>query len=473
MMRRWVLRLSSRRHRRLLLAGLATVGIAGGVAGTVALSRWQAAHAARGDTRIVLNQAAQQLLRSLQSRRGTLTLLRDSLQNAPKLSLSERQALAKSAVAHTRHLLGIGYAQSREPPLWWVAPSPATDTERARLQRVLAQRIQSVRQIWQAPSTFTTSIQPTRPLLLMLEPLRDTAGGTGAIIGVFDLSILLKDFFELILQQPYPVQLVDGSQVLYQSPQWELALDVGAPQTIEHGLRLDAIQWTLRMQPGSTHTAQTVSSFRLLLAGLSVMAGAVTIGLIWLMAMRTWVLQRAVIRRTAALRRTTERLRQLAVTDELTGLHNRRFFLERWQLEFERAKRYQRPLVCLMIDVNRFKQINDALGHHIGDLVLKRVAQELQASLRQSDLLARFGGDEFIVVLPETSSEQAMVVVDKFRSLRIEGPWMRRSAVGPVQLSVGVGELEPHLSSEEVIQRADSDLYASRKRQPASVGPGS
>jgi diguanylate cyclase (GGDEF)-like protein len=174
-------------------------------------------------------------------------------------------------------------------------------------------------------------------------------------------------------------------------------------------------------------------------------------------------LQRLVRRRTAALRRTAERLRQLATTDELTGLYNRRFFLERWQWEFERSKRYGRPLACLMIDVDGFKQVNDVVGHHAGDFILKQVAQELTTHLRQSDILARFGGDEFIGALPETSLEQATAVAEKLRGLAFRGPWTNHQHLGPVRLSVGLSYMQANESAEQAIQNADAALYASRQ----------
>jgi diguanylate cyclase (GGDEF)-like protein len=217
------------------------------------------------------------------------------------------------------------------------------------------------------------------------------------------------------------------------------------------------------MQPGTTQTARTLSWFNALLltfGGLIIIAISV---IIWLLAMRTRLLQRAVSRRTAALRRAMERLRGLATTDELTGLSNRRAFLERWQFEYERAVRYGRPLECLVIDVDGFKSINDTAGHPMGDAVLTQVAQELQASLRQSDVLARFGGDEFIVALPETSVAQAVLVAEKLRKLHLRGPWERFPGLGPVRLSVGLSHLQPHLTAEQVIQQADADMYASRR----------
>jgi len=460
-LRTWLLRLNSRRYRRIFFACLATLGISASLLGVILFMRWRVDHAVRHDTSVVLNQASLQLVRALQSRRGTLTLLRDTLDRQAGLNMAERKALAESAVAHTRHLLGIGLLRAGQPVVWWVQPSSTTAQERARLNRAMAQHAK-LRNTWRVPSTLTVFSHSDRPLLIMLEPLRSSANRKSAIVGIFDLKPLLADFFELTLQQPYPVQLLDANRLLYRSRHWQIPTEERRHAWLQRPIRLDAVQWAFQMQPGATQAAQAITAFHVLLLAFSGLSGLATIGIIWLLAMRTWILQRAVWRRTQALRRTTERLRQLATTDELTGLSNRRFFLERWQWECERARRYGRPLGCLMIDVNEFKQINDVLGHHMGDLVLKQVAQELKAHLRQSDMLARFGGDEFIVALLETSRTHATTVAEKLRQVTITGPWMSHEGLGPVRLSVGLSHLQPDVSPQHVIQQADAALYASR-----------
>jgi len=307
----------------------------------------------------------------------------------------------------------------------------------------------------------------------MLEPLRASANRRSAVVGVFDLKPLLTDFFELTLQQPYPVQLLAEGHLLYRSARWQPPADDTRQPMLEQPIKLDALNWTLQMQPGRTQIVRTMSWFNWLLITFGSLAALGVSGLIWLLAMRTWILQRAVARRTAALRRAMERLRQLAITDELTGLYNRRFFLERWNWEHDRATRYGRPLGCLMIDVDKFKRINDLLGHPTGDSLLKEVAKELRARLRHSDILARFGGDEFIVALPETTTDQASAVAEKLRTLAIEGPWTRHRQIGPVRLSVGLSHVHRDESAQQVIQKADANLYATRQaaqKQPEHAG---
>ena len=90
--------------------------------------------------------------------------------------------------------------------------------------------------------------------------------------------------------------------------------------------------------------------------------------------------------------------------------------MNRWDIECTRAQRYKRPLACLMIDLNNFKQVNDALGHAVGDQLLRLAASTLSDSLRQTDILARYGGDEFVIVLPHTSKEDAFNVAKKIKN---------------------------------------------------------
>jgi diguanylate cyclase (GGDEF)-like protein len=154
----------------------------------------------------------------------------------------------------------------------------------------------------------------------------------------------------------------------------------------------------------------------------------------------------------------------MAITDELTGLYNRRYFLTRWDWEYERAKRYQRPLACLMIDVNGFKQVNDQLGHQTGDLVLKRVAQELKEVLRQSDILARLGGDEFVIALPETDSVQATSVAEKLRRVNVRIPEGKTRGLSSVSLSVGMSRIGDEESPQDLLAAADQSLYTYKRR---------
>ena len=459
-----LIRLSARRHRRILMASIVTLATSAVFLGLIGMIRWRGRQAVQSDTGTVIAQTGQQLVRSLQSRRGTLTFLRDTLSRQPDLAPGPLQAMGASAVEHTRHLLGTGLVGGSGPLVWWAKPAALSKASLAELNRAVARR-RHLRGTWRVPSTFVTAPQTERPLLVMLEPQHRSAVREQAVIGVFDLKPLLADFFAATLSHPCPVQILDGSQVLYQTGDWNLPASGPGPIVARQAVSVDAAKWLLQMQPGSSSVAQTLSWLNILVMALGVIAGAGITVIVWILATRTWILQRAVERRTSALRRASERLRELAIRDELTGLYNRRFFLERIEWECDRATRYQRPFACLMVDLNGFKQVNDRLGHHTGDFVLKRVAQELSLALRQSDILARFGGDEFVIALPETTPAQAEAVAEKLRGVRIEAPEGAARGVNAVTLSVGMSRLEPNRErAQDLLDAADRSLYAWKAR---------
>ncbi len=460
---------SSRRTRHILIASVISLLISATLLGLIAFTRWRGHQALATDTRAVIGHTREQLVRTLTSRRGTLTFIRDTLNRRADLTSPQLQAMGASGIEHTRHLISVGLIRASQAPEWWAGPQTLSRHDTATLNQAIGQRVQ-LRGAWRVPSTFVTTVGSQRTLLVMLEPLRAAPYRQSAIIGVFDMTPLLEDFVVARVSQPYPVQLWDGETLLYRSPNWQPETTDRTLIVMEERIALDAARWTLQMQPGSTRVVQTLSSVNVLLVGLSAVAGAGVIVIVWILAARTWILQRAVRQRTAALRRTMERLRQMAITDELTGLYNRRFFTQRWEWEYSRAKRYQRPLACLMIDVNEFKQVNDRLGHHVGDLVLKQVAGELKSLLRQSDILARFGGDEFVIALPETSEVQALLVADKLRQLHISVPG-GKGRMSPVSLSVGMSRLDQTAQSpEQLLQAADASLYTwKRGVSPASA----
>jgi diguanylate cyclase (GGDEF)-like protein len=446
-----------------------TLLVSGVLLGLIGFSEWRKHRALTSDTQAALSQTHDQLVRAITSRRGTLTFIRDTLNRRADLTLPQLQALGASATQHTRHLLGTGLTRASGPAIWWSVPTGVPRRDLAELGRAIAQRAQ-MRGVWRVPSTFVATTTGHRLFLVMFEPLKTPAYRHSAIVGIFDLRPLLEDFFASGLVSRHPAQLLDGATMLYRSAHWPSAGDDAKPPIIvERPLVMDAARWTIQMQPGATGVVQTLSWLGVLLVVLSIVAGLSVTVVVWILAARTWILQRAVQRRTAALRRTSQRLRQLAITDELTGLYNRRFFLDRWTWECGRAKRYRRPLACLMVDVNGFKQVNDRLGHLAGDLILQHVAKELQAALRHADILARFGGDEFIIALPETSPAQAELVAEKLRQVRIEVPGIEGRHLPPIQLSVGLSRVEGNeMTPHEAIQAADASLYSFKRRSTSA-----
>lgn len=160
-----------------------------------------------------------------------------------------------------------------------------------------------------------------------------------------------------------------------------------------------------------------------------------------------------------ALQVANTELSRLATTDPLTGTWNRRHFEEAAVLEAERAQRYAVPLSLLLFDVDHFKAINDHYGHQVGDQVLVTLADAVQAHLRAMDLLARWGGEEFVILVPHCSAAEAVRVADKLRLLVAELPF---PVVGQVTVSFGAGQLGPEETLDAWIKRVDDALYAAK-----------
>lgn len=157
-------------------------------------------------------------------------------------------------------------------------------------------------------------------------------------------------------------------------------------------------------------------------------------------------------------------LEHLATTDSLTGLPNRRFLSERLDQEIYRAQRYGIPLSLILFDIDHFKRINDGWGHAAGDQVLREIAQETQHLLRRTDLVGRYGGEEFVVLLPETELAEAMSLARRLNwqiSQKVI-TFMRGSPL-VVTVSAGVAALAPDENGEKLIQRADQALYRAKE----------
>lgn len=160
-----------------------------------------------------------------------------------------------------------------------------------------------------------------------------------------------------------------------------------------------------------------------------------------------------------------EYTKKLSIRDELTELFNRRYFNQCYERELQRAKRYQRSLAIVMLDIDHFKNYNDLNGHLMGDTVLKEVAFNLEKILRKADLVARFGGEEFIIMLPEISKEQALKVANKLRR-QIEKTVFPNEASQPNgKITVSLGLAVYPVDSEDpqkLIQDADDALYMAK-----------
>ena len=165
-----------------------------------------------------------------------------------------------------------------------------------------------------------------------------------------------------------------------------------------------------------------------------------------------------------ALRRALRREQRMARTDDLTGAHNRRHFFELGERLFGVARRYAQPLSLVLLDIDRFKSINDNHGHEAGDAVLVHVVEVMKTHLRSVDLFARIGGEEFAVLLPQTDIESALQAAERLRqdlaqrTVDLEGTQLR------VTVSAGVATLDAaDRDLESLLRRADAGLYAARQ----------
>lgn len=165
----------------------------------------------------------------------------------------------------------------------------------------------------------------------------------------------------------------------------------------------------------------------------------------------------------AALRESEKRYKELSITDDLTKLYNSRHFFSRLKEEIERTKRYGHPLSLLIMDLDNFKQYNDTYGHMEGDIVLANAGEILQKSLRKTDSAYRYGGEEFTIILPESSGQQAMHFAERIRqAFDKEGSSSKSESFVPVTVSVGVAQYVRGEKVSNFIKRADKNLYAAK-----------
>ncbi|MHB8067408.1 MAG: GGDEF domain-containing response regulator [Desulfobaccales bacterium] len=158
-----------------------------------------------------------------------------------------------------------------------------------------------------------------------------------------------------------------------------------------------------------------------------------------------------------------EKVRRLAIRDGLTGLYNYRYFWEVLHREVELARRYQRLLTLLFLDIDDFKKVNDTLGHRVGDLVLKALGTFLLEAVRHADLVCRYGGEEFVVLLSETGYEQALTSAERLRDgvsqIMVEVPEEKLQFT----ISIGVSELKPGMDGDDLVKAADIALYRAKQ----------
>jgi len=191
--------------------------------------------------------------------------------------------------------------------------------------------------------------------------------------------------------------------------------------------------------------------------------------------LRLKALQDALVEKNRELDRAnreleTKRAELLALsrTDALTGLFNRRYFEERLETEFARSARSGSPLCCLMLDLDHFKRLNDTYGHGFGDQVLREVAQLARATLRSVDLLARYGGEELVALLPDTGPEDGVRAAERIRlaiaghAVAFDGPDGRQLVHCTASIGTATHPASDVPAPEELVRKADARLYAAK-----------
>jgi len=191
--------------------------------------------------------------------------------------------------------------------------------------------------------------------------------------------------------------------------------------------------------------------------------------------LRLKALQDALVEKNRELDRANRELESkraellaLSRTDVLTGLFNRRHFEERLEAEFARSVRYRVPLSCLMLDLDHFKRLNDTFGHGFGDQVLREVAQLARATLRSVDLLARYGGEELVALLPNTGPEDGVRAAERIRlaiaahAVPFDGPEGRQDVHCTASIGVATHPAADVPTAEELVRTADGRLYAAK-----------
>jgi len=238
------------------------------------------------------------------------------------------------------------------------------------------------------------------------------------------------------------------------------------------------------MNPGRwRHIAETYAELKMMPAGFSLdgflwrpveridltkfqvaIAASVAVALvIALLTLRFYRLNVNLNRQIAQREALQAELRRLADVDVLTGISSRRHFLEQFEQEIERGRRYDRPLAVLMLDIDRFKSVNDSYGHAAGDEVLRRVCAAIRAELRQSDHFGRLGGEEFGVLLPETARADAVLTAERLRQTVQALEIVFEGQAVELTISVGATQVGSEDDDSSALARADHALYAAKQ----------
>lgn len=166
-----------------------------------------------------------------------------------------------------------------------------------------------------------------------------------------------------------------------------------------------------------------------------------------------------------------ETIYRLTIMDGLTGIHNKRYLVEQLDRELSRASRHERPLSLVICDIDHFKDVNDGYGHLAGDYVLKEVAQLAKSRLRPDDVIARYGGEEVAVILPETDLRGGIRIADDLRKMIEDHPFVFEDEYIDITISCGVAQLQPKWRAYDFVRAADTQLYEAKRTGRNRVCP--
>jgi diguanylate cyclase (GGDEF)-like protein len=169
----------------------------------------------------------------------------------------------------------------------------------------------------------------------------------------------------------------------------------------------------------------------------------------------------------SVLKNTLTHEKEISRIDFLTGIRNRRYFIELVNMEINRARRYEHPLTMVCLDLDNFKAVNDCFGHSTGDILLRLVAHTIRENIRVTDTVARLGGDEFGILMPETGRNVAEVVIQRVQKINLD--YMRKHG-WPVTLSIGVVTLtSPPSTVDDVLRISDRLMYIAKENGKNSI----
>ncbi len=174
------------------------------------------------------------------------------------------------------------------------------------------------------------------------------------------------------------------------------------------------------------------------------------------------------VRLMKKLSKFQKKIEDMAITDELTELYNRRYFYSKLNYEFEKAKRYKKDISCIMVDIDFFKKVNDNYGHHTGDNVLRVVSDSIKSACRNVDTTARYGGEEIVILLPETDKLKALLVAEKIRKI-VENREIPYGSKGKIKVTISLGvagfssdNIVNVVDPNQLVKDADTALYRAK-----------